>query len=320
MHLLRRASFGHAAKAGFVTGACLAVLAGCAPIVGYPKDPEDTAATLTALQPYFNGARELDYIKADPAQRMQIRNEIVFARLRAYDITFTDFEERLYGDGNGVTLGSDLIGLVLGGLTATIGGAGTKAALGAASAGVIGANNAINKDLYYQKTIPALLAQMEADRLKAKLPIVDGMKLSDAEYPLVQAYIDLDAYKNAGSIPAAINTFNKDSGNAKDKAQDAIIFAGRSAAQLPDIQTVETALKKLAADAQFVKLARAMQIYLATRSPGLQQLVNTIDPGALRLSGNGKLARQVIKAWIAEDDMTAAHRQQWLDAIASAAK
>ncbi len=203
--------------------ASIVVLAGCAPLLGYPRDPEDTDATLVGLQQYFNGAKQKEYF--DPrnaALREIIRNEIILGRMHAYDITFADFEKRLYGDGNAVSLGSDLTGLVLAGLTATMGGAGTKAALGAATAGVIGANTAINKDLYYEKTIPALLAQMEADRLTAKLPIVAGLKLSDAEYPLYQAYLDLDAYKDAGSIPAAINAINKDTGNAKDKAQDAL--------------------------------------------------------------------------------------------------
>jgi hypothetical protein len=201
---------------------CSLLIVGCAPILGYPKDPEDTDATLIALQPYFNGAKEAEYTRAVPAARMATRNEIIFARMRAYDIAFADFEKRLYGDGNAVTLGSDLVGLVLAGLTATTGTAATKSALGAASAGVIGANTAINKDLYYQKTVPALLAQMQAERLQAKLPIVDGIKLSDAEYPLILAYIDLDAYKNAGSIPAAINAINKETGNAKDRAIEAL--------------------------------------------------------------------------------------------------
>ena len=196
------------------------VLAACAPLLGYPRDPEDTDATLTRLTPYFDGTAEADYLTTtDAPLRAAKRNQIVLARMRAYDIEFSSFERHLYGEGNEVTLGSDLVGLILGGLTATTGNAATKAALGAASAAVIGAKAAIDKDLYYQKTIPALLAQMEADRLKAALPITAGIRLSDAEYPLMQAYIDLNAYKNAGSIPAAINQINKDAGNAKDALQ-----------------------------------------------------------------------------------------------------
>jgi hypothetical protein len=203
---------------------CSTPLFACAPIQGYPKDPENTDATLTALQPYFDGTVEQKYIAAqDDNTRTQIRNQIILARMRGYDIEFSNFERTLYGQGNTITVGSDLIGLVLGGLTATTGNATTKAALGAASTGIIGANAAINKDLYYQKTIPALLTQMEADRLKAKLPIVQGMTQPDSKYPLMQAYIDLDAYKNAGSIPGAISSVTQSAANDKEVAQSNVV-------------------------------------------------------------------------------------------------
>jgi hypothetical protein len=48
------------------------------------------------------------------------------------------------------------------------GGEVTKAALAAGSAFMVGTQGAISKDLFYQRTIPALLAQMEANRTDAK--------------------------------------------------------------------------------------------------------------------------------------------------------
>jgi hypothetical protein len=262
---------------------------------------------------------EMKYFGAPPAQRAALRNEIVYARIRGYDIEFADFERRLYGDANEVTLGSDLVGLVLAGLTATTGNAGTKSALGAASAGVIGAKAAIDKDLYYQKTVPALLAQMEAARLSALKPITDGLQRSDADYPLQRAYIDLQIYKEAGSIPAAINTINKDAGNAKDEAVISLQPAS-AVDQLKGMQTVQAALNTLTTDAQFIALGRAMQINLYSRSPALQQEINAIDPKALRLSGNAKVARQVMYVWSQDDDVSPANVQQWLMAIAAASK
>ena len=285
----------------------------------------NTDDALVALALYFNGAKEVDYIAtSDPTIRTAKRNEIVLARVRAYDIEFGDFERRLYGDGNTIGLGSDLIGLALAGLIATTGSAATKSALGAASGGVIGANTAINRDLYYQKTIPALLAQMEADRLKALPPIMAGLKQSDADYPLMQAYIDLDTYKTAGSIPAAINAVNQSAGNAKDQALEAITFQRESAKdQLVNVVAVQTKLKALTTDKQFLALALAMQPNLASRSTKIQNLVKSIDPNGARLNGNPKKARQVINAWIGEEDeegWTPAHKQQWFDAISTAAK
>ena len=49
----------------------------CATIQGYPKDPENTDATLTALQPYFDGTVEKEYLVAkDDGGRTQIRRVI----------------------------------------------------------------------------------------------------------------------------------------------------------------------------------------------------------------------------------------------------
>jgi hypothetical protein len=124
--------------------------------------------------------------------------------MRGYDIEFDNFEKALYGNANVVSTGGDLVVLALGAVGATTGGAEAKAALSAASGAVAGAQAAISKDLYYQRTIPALLAQMEADRANAKASLVLGIKQSDVLYPLAQAYIDLETLKAAGGIPRAI--------------------------------------------------------------------------------------------------------------------
>jgi hypothetical protein len=307
-----------APKAAVLTIFCMLLAVGCAPIRGYPDDPENTQVTLNRLQPYFDGTMDVEYFRAPESQRTPLRDAIVYSRIRAYDIAFSDFERKLYGDANEVTLGSDLIALALAGLTATTGSASTKAALGAATAGVIGAKAAIDKDLYYQKTVPALLAQMEAARLNALLPITNGLRLPDAGYPLHRAYIDLQIYKEAGSIPAAINAINKDAGNAKQDAQDAVYDRGpNDFIRLPDVEAVLAELKKLGTDQQFIAVARAMEPYLAGRPAAVRNTVKTIVGGSL-LKANGPRAKQALIAWIHEEDMSPLNRQQWLTAIASA--
>jgi hypothetical protein len=90
--------------------------------------------------------------------------------------------------------------------------------------------------------------------------------------------------------------------------------------QFQGIASVRAQLTTLTADAQYLALAKAMQPFLADRSLQVRQLVRTIDPNGLRLSGNARKARQVINAWIDEDDVIPANQQQWLDAIAAAGK
>ena len=83
---------------------------------------------------------------------------------------------------------------------------------------------------------------------------------------------------------------------------------------------MQSKLKTLTTDAQFLALAKAMQPNLAGRSPQIQNLVKSLDPKGLRLSGNARKARQVINAWLGEDDSTPVNQQQWLNAITAVAK
>lgn len=207
---------------------------GCAPLLGSPRDPENPgllrqSALLTKLEASFDPTEDDAYQRAgcvdlascagaggavEVARRAK-RDDIVLRRLRALNLEFSNFEERLYGDSNVVGTGGDLLLLVLGGLGATMGNAGAKAALAASSAGVVGAQATINKDLFFQRTIPALMAQMEANRATVTTRILDGLGRSDAAYPLIRAELDLDALKRAGSIPSAISGITTQASDAR---------------------------------------------------------------------------------------------------------
>jgi hypothetical protein len=292
-------------------------IGGCASIVGFPRDPENTADTLARLAPYFDGTREAEYqAQTDAFQRQRLRDAIILARIRAYDIEFGAFQRELYGAGNSISTGGDLVVLVLSGLAATTGDAVTKSALAAASAGVVGAQGVINKDLYYQRTMPALLAQMEANRAIAKLAIVQNLSHSDAEYSLWRAYLDLDTLKNAGSIPGAVANITQDAANAREAAQAAITVERGAAfiAALPDRRAVGAAVDRLS-PAQLVALANAMQPNLNTRSSFIQRIVQGLDPKGLRLSGNPVKAKQVLDFWVSNDEMTPAQLLEWQAAL-----
>jgi hypothetical protein len=209
----------------FVSAFCLlffhTILSSCSSIEGYPTDPENTDQVILSLQRYFDPAFDVEYYgQPDPLLRRQVRDSIVTGQMRAYDIEFARFERALYGNGNLVSTGGDLAVLALGAVAATTGGASAKAALAAASAGVVGAQGAISKDLYYQRTIPALIAQMEANRANAKAALVSGLSHTDTEYPLALAYMDLATLKNAGGIPKAISNVTQSAATNAAIAED----------------------------------------------------------------------------------------------------
>ncbi|MFZ1991427.1 MAG: hypothetical protein WAW96_16840 [Alphaproteobacteria bacterium] len=207
---------------------CAAIATGCAGMQGYPKDPESGSA-LTALQAkYFGPESEARYenLKPDAPNyeelRRAMRDDIVLGRMRAYDIEFSLFQRSLNSGGNYISVGSDLTALVLNGLGATTGNAATKSALSAASGGVIGAQGVVNKDLFYQKTVPAIIAQMEANRAKVKLAIFAGLKQPDAEYALKRADSDLSDLNDAGSLPNAVSNITQQSTQQKNDTQSLI--------------------------------------------------------------------------------------------------
>lgn len=189
----------------------------CAALDGYPRDPEDTTAVAAVLQTYFDPALDAAYnVQPSKAQR----DTIVLSRIRAYDISFDRFEKELWSGGNSMALGGDFAGLALAGIATTVKNAATKTIYSAAGLGVLGAEAAINHDLFYQRTLPALIAQMEANRAKVKIRIVAGLAQDISKYSLAMAMLDLDDLKRTGSLPAAISTVTGQA-NEENKAAQA---------------------------------------------------------------------------------------------------
>lgn len=203
----------------------LPLVSACAPVIGFPSDPTDTQASADQqlVAEYYS-------LQTSDAGRELLRNQIVSGRMNAYESSYSNFKRRLNGDANTLNLVSDLSVLGLAGVAATTGSITTATALAAASAGIIGAKGAINSDLYFQRTLPALLAQMDANRARAKLPIVTGLRKSNADYPLAIAFIDLDALRDAGGIPNAIGGLTQQAEVQKADAERVLGFNTTSAA------------------------------------------------------------------------------------------
>jgi hypothetical protein len=203
----------------------LPFISACAPLRGFPADPTDT-------QVLADQQLVADYYSPETTEeeRQLLRNQIVSGRMNAYEAAYSDFKRRLNGDANTLNIAADLSLLGLAGVAATTGSLTTATALAAASAGIIGAKGAINSDLYFQRTLPALLAQMDANRARAKLPIVTGLRKSNADYPLAIALIDLDALRDAGGIPTAIGGLTQQAEVAKEAAETVLGFNTTSAA------------------------------------------------------------------------------------------
>jgi hypothetical protein len=240
-----------------------ALLAGCASLKAYPDRSGNMSTELQQLDQYFAATVLQTYAsKTTDAEKKTYRDEVVAGRIRAIDLHFGAFQQAVFREGVDTNIVTDLIILGLGAATATTGGVGLKAALGATTTGVAGARTSIDKNLYFEKTMPALVAQMIASRKTVLVRIQEGLDKNVALYPLFQALIDLEDYYNAGSIPGAIAAVTEQAG-ATAKNADAVMLSVRNKAFFaPERQSrVERLLDRIS------KLPADRAIALATNLP-----------------------------------------------------
>jgi hypothetical protein len=202
---------------------CLIVvvsLGGCGGIRTYPEAPFDMAGQLESTRFAFEQATFDRYSAATGSQKLLLRNEIINAQIRAYDIKFQEYEQNLSELGIGLGIGTDWASLALSGLTATVGGTTTKAAFGAVNAGIVGAKGAIDKHLFMEKTMPVLMTEMASQRTAVLVQIRAGLEQDLSKYDLQRGLGDVRRYAEAGSIVAALKGITSSSGSELKKNVD----------------------------------------------------------------------------------------------------
>ncbi|MBV8402345.1 MAG: hypothetical protein JOZ17_27025, partial [Acetobacteraceae bacterium] len=158
-------------------------------------------------------------------QRREFRDEIIAERIALINISYRLFEERLFQEGTVREISTDwaLLGLAAAG--ATISSSTTQRILAAISGGLVGARAAFDKQALFDRTLPALVSQMEASRLRVELRLLEGMQQNTGAYGIVQALGDLDAYYAAGTLPGAIINVAGDAGITKARIEQQRAFS-----------------------------------------------------------------------------------------------
>lgn len=222
------------------------------------------------------------------------RNEVVNGRLAAIDIHYNCYQKRLYEEGIGTSILADWVVLGLGGATAVTGGAAAKAALGAAITGVTGAKTSLDKNAYFDKTLPALICKMQAARKEVLVRIRMGLSQGDGDYPLTQALVDLEDYYNAGTIPGAVAGITAAAGADAQQANNdlkVVLDIGRGPEFLkskPRVDTIADKIKNLS-DGEAIALNQKPP----TKDKDSERLVQNADPKGQRFV-NGTAARQAL--------------------------
>ncbi len=194
----------------------LLAASGCMAIRGYPNETNPD----TAMERENQKLNAQCLALPSPDDRRSCRDAVVHQRLRVIDRDFFEFSNKIRGEATQLNLMADLAVLGLSGAGATA--PAIAPVLAAVSGGITGAKTAISKDAYYEKTMPALLAAMEAQRKAVLVKIEAGLALGTDKYSLAVALTDVEAYRQAGSIDGAVMQITQESGDNITKADENI--------------------------------------------------------------------------------------------------
>jgi hypothetical protein len=140
-----------------------------------------------------------------PEQRGQLRNEIVTGLLAADEYDFQSYAARAALYQRTAAVGSEFAVLALTTGATMAAGEQAKSALAGLAAAVASGRVAFDKEVFYDTAFPALLERMQALRARKREAIEAKLAtLSNAQYPLNAAVLDVLDYYRHGTLAAAI--------------------------------------------------------------------------------------------------------------------
>lgn len=199
------------------------VLAACSTLAhpGSPKPAFDLQGDIRQLEAKFGKPDAITEYYSQPETR-QRRDEFVTGRLLLINLRYLEFIRDFAADTAQINSALDILKIGVDLAITVVGGASTKAALGAASAGLTGSRLSIEKNFFQEKTVPVLIGEMNAQRKEALIAILEGLRKDVDDYRLAQALVDLHAYQEAGTFVGALQSIQKDSGRKEAQASDRI--------------------------------------------------------------------------------------------------
>jgi hypothetical protein len=152
------------------------------------------------------------------------RDAFIFHLKAVKDFEYSNYVLNLRRGVGWGEVGADSVKIILDSLVAVTGAASTKAALGAASAGVTGATTSVKKNILFDQTITTFITKMDALRLNKWNDILckmghgasDDCKKPSAPYTIAEAFDDLQEYGRDGTLDAALRDVDQKA--ASDKA------------------------------------------------------------------------------------------------------
>lgn len=212
--------------AGVVGCVLSGVLGGCnSTRHGYPKRALDEEAQLRTFEAAYDLTEMIAAYHqnvedgADEATRTKARNKVIDGFLVLTDLHYASFVKGFSSRRKDFDTTADVAVLGLSGAGAVLDPSSTTRILAAISGGITGTKATVEKNYFYEKTIPVLIASMNARREETLTAILEGRKVSDDAYPLARAWADLSRYYFAGTFDGALQTIQTDSGKRQAEAE-----------------------------------------------------------------------------------------------------
>lgn len=254
---------------------------------GAPPISFDVDADIARLAAQFESATNIaDFYKAPSAAA---RDAFVTGRLVLIDLRYLQFIRSLTADKQQLDSATDLANLTLNLAGTLVGGVRAKTNLAAAAAGLGGAKTSIEKNFYYERSVDALVATMNAKRKEMLAQMLRAMGSDLAGYGFTQAVTDTHDYYLAGTINGALSFISAQAGE-QERAADK---------KLQGLQVVrENALLPLddrAAKRQLTLSIGARELSLAAANRALAALGVSADRLPAELAASQQMLQDFVR-------------------------
>lgn len=192
------------------------IFSGCSLIKGKPTPPVDIEKIAEKIN------SQLENIDSTEIDSINKRNSAIDQALVLIDLRYAQFINNAGLQKRSVDMATDFVQLSLNLAGTAVGGAGLKTLLSALSAGISGTELGFDKTFVYEKTVPALVMQMNADRSEKRREIILNMQKKINSYSWSQAVSDLMEYYNVGTLQSAISSIKKNAGSKQTIAEKEI--------------------------------------------------------------------------------------------------
>lgn len=228
--------------------ASLSTMVGCASLRngGTPESLPTRGDDRASVDKVLQDAGKLEKLFASGLDVAK-RNQFIRARLIAIDSRFYDFVTSLRVERQAADAGVQLAQIALGVAGVATAAIRTKTNLAAAAATLAGAKAVVDKEYYFDKSVPGLVAIMNAKRLGVLTSIRRSMIDDTDIYGPQDVISDLDRYERMGQLAeavAAVEVYAKD--EEKQNLADIRTIPPVTDAQVEDKRGVNISINKLA--------------------------------------------------------------------------